>query len=142
MRNGVNTDAIRFYDRPTLLTVLCILTFIGSGLGLLVDILSLLGINFFSAKETITTIGRTLEFLGFLLCLLGAIRMWSLHKDGFWSYVVGAVFSILSIGPFIHNTIHGKTIPNGGFWIALVWIILINIAFVILYGVNKKHLVK
>lgn len=141
MENAVNANATQSPERPKFLTVLCILTFIGSGLGLLGDILTLLGINPIPTKEA-TTIGTTLELLGCLLCLLGAVRMWSLHKDGFWVYVAGIALSVASVGPLIHAALHRRTIANTGFWVGLVWVLLLYITFTILYGANKKYLVK
>jgi len=88
--------------RPNLLTVLCILTFIGSGLG-------------WSA-------------LTYALSLLGAWIMWNLRKPGFHLYTIAQIIQVML--PNIYFGIPG--IPWAG--------IILSGTFVVLYGLNLKHM--
>ncbi len=156
--------------RPTFITVLCILTFIGSGWGLVGG-----AIQYFSAdkqalsmsisKEKVATdiqksgksdagtqmaekmvnsMGSafTVENLkktaiasvvGALLCLAGAFLMWQLKKTGFYLYIAGTLIGIIS--PFV---IYGT--DNLMSIITSVMVGFFGIVFVILYGVNLKHM--
>ena len=141
MENTINAGTAQPLQKRRFLTVLCILTFTGSGFGLLINILNLLGADPLPAKETTTT-GTILDLLGCLFCLAGAIRMWSLHKDGFWIYVSGIVLSLTCFWPVIHRALHRQPAVNMGFWAGVVLVSYIYIMFVILYGMNKKYLVR
>lgn len=103
--------------RPTFLTVLCILTFIGSGLGLLGGLFGLLGASFFIALPGAaggTTLVVIIGLLASILCLFGAIKMWGLAKQGFTLYLLGAILAIvasiisaLTIGSAISDAVSG-----------------------------------
>lgn len=82
--------------RPTFLTVLCILTFIGSGLGILGSLLGFMGsaaLSYFAPQGTM--ISQIIALSASALCLFGAIKMWGLYKQGFTFYLLGAVLSIV-----------------------------------------------
>lgn len=154
--------------RPVFITVLCILTFIGSGWGLINA-----GIKFATAdtqaaalsmaKETMNSKldtkdgndagakfarkmvdgismsadsirkGGIAEAIAALLCLGGALMMWNLKKTGFYLYVAGTLVGVLS--PFI--------IMGGNNFMAIISSVgvgFIGVLFVILYGVNLKHM--
>ena len=128
--------------RPDLLSIVCILTFIGSGLGA------------FSNLVITTSFEETMELLnssdfdfpgmalfktasyGFFLTgtilystsLFGAIRMWKLHKIGFHFYVISQ--TLLFILPMIYI----KEYPFP--YIDL----LITAFFIILYARNLKFM--
>lgn len=120
-------------ERPTFLTVLCILTFIGSGLaiigGLLSTVLSgaleLLGGQIPSPFDML--VPETGLFVGIVLLLaavaslVGAIKMWKLQKLGFMIYaaaqvvalvlgfgVMSLIFTGLFIGLYYMNLKHLK----------------------------------
>ncbi len=156
--------------RPTFITVLCILTFIGSGWGLIGG-----AIQYFSADKQALSMSITKEkvatdiqkgdkndagtqmaekmmnsmgsaftadnlkktaiasVIGALLCLAGAFLMWQLKKNGFYLYIAGTLIGILS--PFI---IYGTN--NFMSIISSVMVGFVGIVFVILYGVNLKHM--
>ena len=154
--------------RPVFLTVLCILTSIGSGWGVVSGITSYLSADATSgiaraamqdAKEKIKDdenagskfaekiLSGTSEMLrpenlkksalfniiASVFTLLGAILMFGLKKTGFFSYLLGTVIGIA--GPFIAF--------GGGNFLTILsssFIALIGILFVILYGLNVKHL--
>lgn len=115
-------------QRPGFLTVLCILTFIGSGLSILFSLLGIFGIgalnNFASAYGVDS--GETGVFKLILMVifsgasLYGAIMMWNLKKIGFYLYVAAQILMVVF----------------GFGWIALFFAAL----FVVLYYLNLKHL--
>jgi hypothetical protein len=84
--------------RPTFLTVLCILTFIGSGLGVLGGILGLVGSSMLTAFASAaggSMIWALLALVASVLCLFGAIQMWGLKKMGFTLYLAGSAISVI-----------------------------------------------
>ncbi|HRN56170.1 MAG TPA: hypothetical protein PLL71_06945 [Agriterribacter sp.] len=155
-------------SRPAFLTVLCILTFIGSGWGIISGITSYLSANATSgiaqaamedAREKIEEennagsqfaekiLSGTSEMLrpenlkksalfsivASVFTLLGGILMFGLKKTGFYSYVLGTAIGIA--GPFIAF--------GGGNFLTILsssFIAFIGILFVVLYGLNVKHL--
>ena len=129
-------------QRPTLLTVLCILTFIGSGMNLLsslfiagfynvfVDI-----VQQFAEKFKIPGIDMLLEtkplfFLVSAVCyagsLTGAILMMQLRKAGFHVYTIFQILLVLAPMYFMHLASPG--IPE----------LLFSGLFILLYGMNLK----
>ncbi|MCX6294779.1 MAG: hypothetical protein NTX97_01725 [Bacteroidetes bacterium] len=120
---------------PQFLKVLCILTFIGAGLGLLSGLYNLvkaptaiedyekmqeMTANMNSGFMTMMTenahaaalnaLPLAISSIGTsLFCLFGALMMWKLRKVGFYAYVCGQVLSIA-------------------------------IPFIIMYSVNLKHM--
>lgn len=122
--------------RPTLLTVLCILTFIGSGLSALLYLLA--AILFGVMSDLLVSIpgmslvaqgGIVLFIVMFILALVslfGAIKMWGLQKIGFYLYTAAQILMI--IVPFIF--IPGAQVAVFG--------IIITILFIVLYALNLK----
>ena len=153
--------------RPTFLTVLCILTFIGSGWGIIGG-----AIQYFTAstqaqsmavvkkqataersdddkgsqlaEKMVSSMSNAFTednlkkaglaaILGAAFCLAGAFMMWNLKKTGFYLYIVGTLVAIVS--PFIiygtNNLISIMSSIGVGF---------IGLVFIILYGVNVKHM--
>ena len=131
--------------RPGFLTTLCILTFIGSGLGVLGGILGLVGS---SALATLVPAGSGVvsSVAGLIasgLCLFGAIQMWGLKKQGYMLYLVGCIIAIVM--PFVNMFI----IPDLGIFeeaakssmlTGALTGLAINALFIVLYTQNKKHL--
>lgn len=128
--------------RPALLTVLCILSFIGSGLGVLIWLLFTIGISSFlgfmgnipgfseamagSGAET----GKAIMLLLVVLnagTLAGAIMMWQLKKLGFWIY--SGAFVLGFIVPLI---LMDQKFGIFGF--------IIMALFITLYALNLKHM--
>ncbi len=154
--------------RPTFLTVLCILTFIGSGYGIFNAITSYknaeiaAGITGDIMNEAMDKIeeeaqdesetvlaqkimgavsgGLTAENIrnmaiangiSSILCVIGAVLMWGLDRKGFFLYVIGTVVAV--IAPImIYKGLLGAAAGGG--------LAFIGIIFVILYGLNLKHL--
>lgn len=118
-------------SRPGMLTALCILTFIGSGLNLLFSLLLLVLSGTISALlADIPGFGEAMAALPvwklILLVLLaatslyGAITMWKLKKMGFYIYA-GAQVVMLAISFGI---------------LGLIFTVL----FIVLYYLNMKHM--
>ena len=152
--------------RPGFLSVLCILTFIGSGLGILGSILGLVGssaLGMFAPQGTI--IVQIISLLASVLCLFGAIKMWGLSKQGYTLYLLGAILSIagavvsaVTIRSYLSASmaeLEGMNSELGGAfqdaavtaasaaaWTGVIISVIINGLFIVLYSVNKKHLVK
>jgi hypothetical protein len=152
--------------RPTFLTVLCILTFIGSGLGVLGGILGLVGSSALAmfAPAGGTVVVSIIALLSSVLCLFGAIQMWGLKKMGFMLYLGGSVLSIIvgvmnamSVGAAM-DEINEMTAELGGemgqvndamanvastaAWTSFAIALVITLVFVLMYNANRKHLVK
>lgn len=140
-------------QRPQFLTVLCILTFIGSGLGLLGGLLGLVGS---SALSSFMPAGSTLWLiLGLIssgLCLYGAVQMWGLKKQGLMLYFAGTgLYIIIALiqaatykNPLEDLQIDGvdySSLGGGSIWGSTIFGIVIAIAFAAMYNRNKEALV-
>lgn len=145
---------------PVFLKVLCILTFVGSGLGVLGAVFGLLTrkmteTNFKMMQrlggDAFGSLGVDLEqmmkwqtymnvtnLIGASLCLTGALMMWKLKKAGFYLYVPGVLI------PLIVSAIGMKYIMTGFMAnLGAAGIIvggMISGAFIVMYGLNFKHL--
>ncbi len=128
--------------RPALLTVLCILSFIGSGLSVLVYLLLLIGAGtFLSFLGNVPGFGDAMAesgagggmaYLAITLVLnagtlTGAIMMWGLKKLGFWIYA----------GAFVLQFILPMIMVSGKF---SIFGLIIMALFITLYGINLKHM--
>ncbi|MGV3630386.1 MAG: hypothetical protein ACO1O6_04240 [Bacteroidota bacterium] len=162
-------NVLDFEDKPSglpvFLKVLCILTFVGAGLYSLVYLFNM--INFESSikqleasQEILSStnnpfgdmsgliaatkkwgmLSYILGFAGCILCLVGALMMWKLKKIGFYIYVAGQII------PFIGSFLMMSASSGSGEFmgavstISVVFAILFSVAFIIMYGVNLKHL--
>lgn len=126
--------------RPTFLTVLCILSFIAAGLGIVFLLLGTIlaggaQVAVSSAEnagaEVTSQMGNVWLYLIvaaalIAVSLIGVIKMWKLQKSGFYMYVVAAVAGI------IVDIVLGAGFSAVG--------AVITVAFVVMYGVNLKHM--
>ena len=130
--------------RPTLLTVLCILTWIASGLGALAYlILVVAGAAMADALSSIPGVGSmvtsgmiflVLALLGSVSKIVGAAQMWKMKKMGFYLYAVGELVV------FIAGYMAVKDIPaemGGGF---PVMGLVFSAVYIGLYGMNLKKM--
>lgn len=125
-------------QRPPLLSALCLLTFIGSSIGffgyfiatLFFEKTSELIVKYSSwhSTEAISPLYFTLLMALFAFSLTGAIRMWKLHRDGFFLYVF-AQLSILFV-PVLWNDWQALSATNAIF----------TMVFVVGYGLHLKKL--
>ncbi len=123
--------------RPTFLTVLCILTFIGSGLTAFFFLIGLIFAG--AASGVLGSIPGMSDIVGFgsgyfvvvlvlaLASLYGAIMMWKLKKMGFYLYSGANVIALFI--PMI--------MASGKF---SIFGLVITALFITLYGLNLKYL--
>lgn len=144
--------------RPVFLTVLCILSFIGSGLAVISALPGLLFTNqtqtFYTLADSPlyrggalpsledflfwTNVSNIVNILSALLGLAGALLMWRLKKSGFFLY---AFSWLVSVGVALVTTKIILAPFMGGLAFAIVGLnVVIMIAFLIMYGVNLKHM--
>ncbi len=166
----VRTNAPEKRIRPTFLTVLCILTFIGSGWGIVSGFTSYASANLAAgisqtamedaqrelensevsnsgtalANQMLSGMSEVLNpenirknalfsIVSAVFTLIGAVLMFRLSKTGFWLYVLGTLIGIAA--PFI---VYGPS--NFLTVISSSAIAFVGILFVVLYGLNLKHL--
>ncbi len=125
-------------QRPPFLSALCLLTFTGSSIGffgyflaaLFFEKTSELIVKYSSwhSSEAISPLYFTLFMALFAISLTGAIRMWKLHRDGFFLYVF-AQLAILII-PVLWIDWQAFSTTNAIF----------TVMFVTGYGMNFKRL--
>lgn len=153
--------------RPVFLTVLCILTFVGSGLGFLSALYGLLVqksveastramqqiklpsgngnamlnsmIDHMDEMHKWTMLSNYLSLGATILGLTGALLMWNLRKAGFFIYTVGQVLPLITL--FCMYSVL-KDIPMMGFAmiIGAALSAIFAIGFVVMYGLNLKHM--
>lgn len=143
-------------ERPEFLKIICILSFIASGLMLLVYALGTMvlglsaetieevwpqivegypqfedvdGVEFFHQVGMVSVYG----LIANIFSLVGLIMMWKLDKIGFYLYVIAE----LSINFFSLNINTGEEGPQYG---SLVFSILVDMVFIVMYFMNLKHM--
>lgn len=131
-------------ERPGLLTVLCICTFIWSGIMTVMSLTGIIASRVFA--EFITNyIGGMASIIGgyiaivmgvflilWFLSLFGAIKMFSLKKSGFIFYIIpNSIFLIIQILLiYFIPTMH---------WFVYLYTV-VSLLFIILYASNLKHM--
>ncbi|MBA2610632.1 MAG: hypothetical protein H0U95_01585 [Bacteroidetes bacterium] len=152
------TSAVEAPQKPQFLKVLCILSYIGSGLWALISLIGIFASGmimgmFMGGASHVDTSSMTPEqadamekmasagggMMGMLssyitiifvislvfaaLSLWGVMKMGKLQKGGFWIYaIVNGIFAVLGL-------------LGGGFVGAII-----GIAFIVMYGLNLKHM--
>jgi hypothetical protein len=145
---------------PVFLKVLCILTFVGTGIGILSGIYSTL--TYSSSLAQMNTLqnspfmGEMSEFIelnrkygfivqlmalfGNILCLVGALIMWKLKKYGFYMYVVGQIIPLIGS----YGLMGGLSASGSMFGSIAVFATIVGtmfpLAFVVMYALNLKHM--
>jgi hypothetical protein len=152
---------------PPFLKVLCILTFVGAGVGILGAIYAMFMQGFtlrmlenssnayqsnpflkaFDNTEYISVlkkwgqINNLLALLGSGLCLFGALMMWKMKKSGFFLYVSGQILPFIGLYGLMGGILPNSSGPLAGFVVfGQVVGVIFPLAFVIMYGLNYKHL--
>jgi len=120
-------------NRPGFLTALCILTFIGSGLGALFMLLATVGMGTLLASipgmDALMGGGTAYFAVGTIIAaasLFGAIQMWKLKKMGFFIYAGANVVGI------ILPLVFGLSFSAMGAFFPVL--------FIVLYYLNVKHM--
>lgn len=159
------TDIVYKGKRPAFLQVLCILTFVGTGVGLIWSFFSVVAISAMERmmdglsnlapdpgdfSDQMENAYRWMKWslyasiIGNLLCLTGAIFMWSMKKRGYYIYVAGQGLPlIIGIVAFISS--YGYADVGGGLatsfgLIGLIAQTIFPVGFIIMYGLNFKYL--
>ena len=93
------------YGRNAFLSALCILTFIGSGIGILTYLLAslffkaateiIVKFSMMHSTDAISPFYFTLFMALSAVSLTGAIRMWKLHRDGFYFYTAAQILMLV-----------------------------------------------
>jgi len=130
-------------ERPVLLTVLCILTFIGSGLNLFSSLM--ISLFFATFKEVSVTLAKTMKLPGmdmilgadrlffiasallYASAITGAYFMFGLKKAGFHIYTIAQI--LLVISPMYFFKLNGASVFLD---------VLLAGAFVSLYSIHLK----
>ncbi len=156
--NGVNPKQFSG-KRPQFLQVLCILTFVGAGLGLIYSFFQMFLVSsmegLFTAIDVNPSDGDNEFFdvyrwmklavyagiIGNVLCLAGAIVMWNLRKVGYYIYVLGQALPLLITILTFFSVSGGMPGGFGMFGIiGSVFMALFPVAFIVMYGLNLKYL--
>jgi len=156
--NQFTNDIAPAPNKPQFLKVLCILTFIWSGLMIIAYLIGslLLGLS----EETATMMAdRVMEsnsqiqidnpaeffhqigmvsllaLLANIASLVGAIMMWNLNKIGFFIYAIAELstnFFGLNVNAGTENKSYGM----------MIFVILVDIAFIAMYAIHLKYMNK
>jgi hypothetical protein len=131
---GASPQEINRHVRPPMLTMLCVLTFIGSGLMMISFMMLGLFYDTFvtTAKETYKNLpgldiiletppwAFTLTALANALSFAGALLMWKMRKKGFHAYTL-AQFILLFLSSF---AIYPGSISFGDLLLSLMFVLL------------------
>ncbi len=151
--------------RPVFLTVLCILTWVGCAIGLFGAIGSIGASSVMSSAssassmamestgdaaldqtmaESMDAVNKSLQYASMigwinlacvLACAFGAFMMWKLKKTGFYIYTAGELIPVVASIALLGS------MPGGGLFAGLGMIAaIIPVAFVVMYGLNLKHM--
>lgn len=140
--------------RPVFLTVLCILTFVGGGLGLIWSFFMWIWLSAAEGfMEAFANVGsdpiedeafRMMHWLKFLmisyvignaLCITGAIVMMFMRKIGFYIYIVGQLIPLVIILIMLGGNL---TEPGAQVWLFMA--LIFPMGFIVMYGLNYKYL--
>ncbi|HEX8515642.1 MAG TPA: hypothetical protein VF868_05535 [Bacteroidia bacterium] len=154
-----NIEAGVTAKRPQFITVLCILTWIGCGVGLIASVMGYFAVQTAGAMMDVASasdpeamdmaatmpgmeeamnamkyagVSLAVGILGIILCFAGSMMMWKLKKAGFYLYAVGQIV------PLVVSAVLIGASAFGGF--ALVMGAIFPVLFIVLYGLNLKHM--
>ena len=152
--------------RPQMLSVLCILTWICCGLILISTVWGVvakptpeeqfeqvekmrevspeaaeqLEAAFAAQEQGNQTVGLALNLVALALSAFGAYMMWQLKKTGFYVYLAGEIIPYFG---FLTGGSEAMLASMGGpMWASIVigFMIVFDVVFIILYGLNVKHM--
>ena len=152
-------NSFNHMSRSLFLSVICIITFVFSGLGLLGSIWGLAPSTIDSVLEAMREMqNKELDFVKFneseylkwtfysnvagviggILCLFGAFAMWRLKKTGFYIYIIGYLVTIVIGGLALSSVSLGGQSGMGQAMFILNFLVMI--VFFTMYGKNVKHM--
>lgn len=143
--------------RPVFITVLCILTWVGSAAILFYAMVMLIMFGSFEKLFTGNNalgdipnqlieyyrwwkITLYLTIFGSLLCVAGSVLMWTLRKIGYYIYILGQILPFVGSTMMILSITKGEI--NGGSIVFQLIFMIIPIGFIVMYGTNLKHMTK
>jgi hypothetical protein len=145
--------------RPEFLTVLCIISFVGIGIAILGALIGLLmsssGHSMMFMHQNNPVFGNIIEnpddymkmsqinsiiaLIAAIVCLAGVLMMWNLKKSGYFIYIVGEI-----VPPIATISLSGQSGLSEVFASLYILILalgfIVPIAFIVMYGVNLKHM--
>jgi hypothetical protein len=161
-------EAMAGPNRPQFLTVICVLSFIMCAFAFITGVWNVIQntpehiaesaekVREFSPEmadkleqqmvamqeSTYMQIAPYLNFVYVLLSFLGVMMMWKLNKKGFYIYLAGELL------PYLGFIVAGKetmAMMGGGAGqlagvIVIAFMVIFDAAFIIMYGVNLKHM--
>ena len=147
----LTADTSNSNQLPSMLNVLTILTFIGCAFSFIGGFMMKLGCKVLDMEEVASKLKESelevlektcanfvvilaITIVGASLCLIGAILMRKLKKQGFYIYILGQILPIIAMIPLVGIAQYSD--PKQ--WAGLVLIII----FIGLYASQQKHLVK
>ncbi|MDY0344326.1 MAG: hypothetical protein RBR28_12190 [Lentimicrobium sp.] len=141
---GLNRSSLYTGKRPPSLTLLCIMSFIGSGASLISSVVVALAFSMLpalaeqsplpQAKEMIEFVlmgGRlffVLMSIWYILSLVGVYFMWKLRKTGFHFYTTGQLFMLIT--PLFLFPNYQLPLSN----------LLLTGSFILAYGLNMRFM--
>ena len=136
-KTTINMNVLKA-NRPNLLSALCILTFIGSTSSFIGYFLAsvffemssemIIKFSNWHSVEAISPLYFTFFMALSAISLIGAIRMWKLHRDGFLIYTIAQLILLF----FPAFWIGWNSFSDTG--------AIFTIVFIAGYGLNFKHL--
>lgn len=145
--------------RPEFLSVLCILSFAGIGFAFFGSLINIFfngaGRSFIMLHQHNSIFGTIIDnqdqyyhmlyimgmagAIAALICLAGVLMMWKLKKSGYFIYIIGEIAP-----PVVSLAFAGRSGLGGLFesfyMFSMIIGFLFPVAFIILYGVNLKHM--
>lgn len=165
----ITTDNLSAPKRPQFLTILCVLSFICVGLVIVMTVFGIImntperraqqveqmrqispaqaeQLEIAFAEQESSTMAKIQPYLSILfeiISLLGVIQMFNLKRIGFYIY---AAVELLPYSLLLFSK-GGVSLQMGGLgetaaMVAIAVFVLFDIAFVVMYGLNLKHLKK
>lgn len=159
--DGELNSEVRVLERPSFLTVLCILTFVGVGFAIISAIFGLFTMSLVegmmrglsdvsgNGDDFSQSIGNSyrwtkiiylLSIAGSLFCLVGALFMWKLRKIGYFIYIIGQLIPLTGTVLSVGSTFSGIFAGLGMFSIILSMVF--PVGFIIMYGLHLKYMKK
>jgi hypothetical protein len=135
------TNISQINIRPTFLTVLCILSWTGCAITLVMNVFTLILIGTISEVDQDGNPAQSdnknlsvacIQIAGSILVLVGTILMWKLRKPGFFIYAIAEIAPLIAMF-FLLDKIF---LLNG---ITVAYFVL-SIVFIALYGLNLKSM--
>ena len=159
MNQDKSTVKEKEVNRPLFLSIICILTYIGSGLGVLGSIWGFAPSTIESGLDAMKEMQKSefdlielneAEFLkwtyysnvagviGGVLCITGALLMWRLRRIGFYIYTPGYfVTMVVAFLSMSHISLGSQAGMSKAIFVLNVFVM---IGFLVMYARNLKHM--